>query len=85
MNKILVIEDDSQTRENLEIILEMEGFAVWCAPDGRTGLALAQRDRPDLIICDVSMPLLDGHGVLRELRADPAPCRYSIYFPHRTR
>ena len=71
MTKILIIEDDSQTRENLEIILEMEGFGVSSAPDGRAGLALARQNRPDLIICDVSMPALDGLGVLRELRTDP--------------
>jgi DNA-binding NarL/FixJ family response regulator len=71
MTKILIIEDDDQTRENLGIILEKEGFGVTCAPDGHAGLALARHDRPDLIICDVSMPVLDGHGVLRDLRADP--------------
>jgi len=71
MARILIIEDDAPTRENLEIILEMEDFVVRTAPDGKTGLALARSESPDLILCDVSMPELDGHGVLRELRADP--------------
>jgi DNA-binding NarL/FixJ family response regulator len=70
MNKILIIEDDTQTRANLEIILEMENHRVFTAPDGRAGLALARRERPDLIVCDVMMPHLDGLGVLRELRAE---------------
>jgi len=71
MNKILIIEDDDQTRKNLEIILGMEGFAARAAANGREGLALARGDRPDLVVCDVGMPELDGHEVLRQLRSDP--------------
>src|SRR5262245_24397897 len=71
MTRILIIEDDGPTRENLELILDMEGFNVRSAPDGQAGLDLARRERPDLIICDVSMPGLDGHAVLRQLRANP--------------
>ena len=70
MTTILIIEDDAQTRENLEIILDMEGFSVRSAANGREGIALAQAHHPDLVICDVSMPQLDGHEVLRQLRAD---------------
>jgi DNA-binding NarL/FixJ family response regulator len=70
MTKLLVIEDDEQTRENLEIILDMEGYAVRSAGNGDAGLSLARNDRPDLIICDVSMPEMDGHEVLRQLRKD---------------
>jgi DNA-binding NarL/FixJ family response regulator len=68
MSTILIIEDDEQTRANLEIILKMEGYNVSAAPNGRAGLELARRERPELIVCDVTMPKLDGHGVLRELR-----------------
>ncbi len=71
MIHILIIEDDEQTRENLELILEMEEFTVRSAPDGAAGLARAREQRPDLVICDVSMPNVDGHDVLRELRGDP--------------
>ena len=46
MNQILVIEDDEQTRENLELILQMEGFTVQSAPNGRVGLSHARRARP---------------------------------------
>jgi len=70
MTRILIIEDDQQTRENLELILQMEGFDVTSAPNGEAGLEAARRTPPDLVVCDVSMPKLDGHGVLRELRAD---------------
>ena len=70
MKKILIIEDDPQTRENLTTILEMEGFVPSSAPNGRRGVELARRDKPDLILCDVMMPELDGHGVLKALRGD---------------
>lgn len=71
MNHILIIEDDEQTRANLELILEMENFEVCSAPNGAAGLEQVRRRRPDLVLCDVSMPRLDGHGVLSRLRADP--------------
>ncbi len=70
MTNILIIEDDEQTRENLELILEMENFAVCSAADGATGLALARQKKPDLIVCDISLPGLNGHEVLGQLRAD---------------
>lgn len=77
MNTILIIEDDEQTRDNLQTILEMEGFRALTAANGRAGLETARRDHPDLILCDVMMPELDGHGVLRELRA----CRETAVIP----
>ena len=70
MHQILVIEDDEQTRENLELILQMEGFAVRSAANGRTGLELARAQRPELIVCDVGLPEVDGHTLLRTLRDD---------------
>ena len=69
MNRILIIEDDAQTRENIGIILEMEGHRVLSAADGRAGLEVARREQPDLIVCDLMMPELDGHGVLQALRS----------------
>ena len=71
MKRILVIEDEADTRDNLVLMLEMEGFEPFSAPNGRAGITLAQREAPDVILCDVSMPELDGYGVLEELRADP--------------
>ena len=70
MHQILVIEDDEQTRENLELILQMEGFAVRSAANGRAGLELARAQRPELIVCDVGLPEVDGHTLLRTLRDD---------------
>jgi DNA-binding NarL/FixJ family response regulator len=70
MKKILVIEDEAETRENLVLMLEMEGFKPFSAPNGRKGVDIARRELPDVILCDVSMPELDGYGVLESLRAD---------------
>jgi DNA-binding NarL/FixJ family response regulator len=80
MRKILVIEDEADTRRNLVLLLEMEGFRVRSAPDGRRGVQLAREELPDLILCDVSMPELDGHGVLRALRDEPATVSIPFIF-----
>lgn len=70
MKKILVIEDEAETLDNLVLMLEMEGFQPLPAPNGRIGLSLAKKELPDVILCDVSMPEMDGYGVLEALRAD---------------
>ena len=70
MKTILVIEDETETLENLVLMLEMEGFKALSASDGRNGVALAKKHVPDVILCDVSMPGMDGHGVLQALCAD---------------
>src|SRR5215470_11701709 len=68
--KVLVIEDEAETLENLVLMLEMEGFKPFSAPNGRAGVTVAKRELPDVILCDVSMPEMDGYGVLENLRAD---------------
>ncbi len=71
MKKILVIEDEPEMRRNLTTILRLEKFVPVAAPNGRDGLIRAKAEKPDLILCDVMMPELDGHGVLSALREDP--------------
>ena len=71
MTKILVIEDEESVRENILELLDTEGFQVIAARNGRIGLHLAQKESPDLILCDVRMPELDGYGVLTGLRSQP--------------
>jgi len=67
MKKILVIEDNLDVRENLSEIQELSGYRVSTAEDGKKGVELAISEKPDLIICDVMIPKLDGFGVLNIL------------------
>lgn len=69
--KILIVEDDPANREMLMTVLRNEGCAVICAEDGRAGLALAEAQRPHLILTDISMPNLDGIEMIKSLRANP--------------
>jgi signal transduction histidine kinase len=71
MAKILVIEDEQAVRENLLELLEAEDFEAIGAGNGKAGVELAKTQLPDLIICDVMMPELDGFGVLTALRSSP--------------
>ncbi len=70
MNKILVIEDERTIRINLLKLLSLEGFQVIGAENGSRGVELAQTHQPDLIICDILMPELDGYEVLKALQQD---------------
>jgi DNA-binding NarL/FixJ family response regulator len=70
MKTVLIIEDQPDMRKNILTILRMEGYAVLAAENGREGLVVAQEEKPDLILCDVMMPEMDGHDVLRALRED---------------
>ena len=72
MSKILVIEDEQYIRENIAEMLEAENFTVIEAENGKRGVDLAQKSLPDLILCDVMMPELDGYYVLSEVRSFPA-------------
>ncbi len=71
MTKILVIEDEKLVRENIIDLLEAESFETITAADGRIGLELAASEVPDLILCDLILPEIDGYGVLRALREQP--------------
>jgi len=68
MKKILIIEDQTPMRRNLALMLELEGYKVTTAENGKVGVERALKDPPDLVICDVMMPELDGHGVVQSLR-----------------
>jgi len=70
MHSILIIEDDPAYCSMMELILQMEGFDVRTAPDGQSGLALLREKRPDLILCDIMMPEMNGHSVLETLQGD---------------
>ena len=80
MKKILVIEDEPEMRRNLTTILKLEKFQALSAENGRIGVEVAKKEQPDVIICDVMMPELDGHGVLQALRNDPATAAIPFIF-----
>lgn len=68
MNKtILLVEDNKEMRENTAEILELSKYKVFTAKNGKEGVELAVKNKPDLIICDIMMPVLDGYGVLHSL------------------
>jgi CRP/FNR family cyclic AMP-dependent transcriptional regulator len=80
MKTILLIEDDADMRENTAEILELANFRVLKAPNGRTGVELARKEMPDLVLCDIMMPELDGYGVLHLLGRDPATAEIPFIF-----
>jgi DNA-binding response OmpR family regulator len=68
MKKLIVlIEDNKDVRENIAEILELAGYEVTTAEDGKKGVEAVKLHKPDLIICDIMMPVLDGYGVLHML------------------
>jgi len=71
MKNILLIEDNEDIRENMAEILEMSNYKVYTASDGKEGVALAVQNKPDLIVCDIMMPVLDGYGVIHMLQKNP--------------
>ena len=71
MSKILLVEDNEMNRDMLSRRLERRGFTVVLALDGQQGLDLAQTEKPDLILMDMSLPVVDGWEATRRLKADP--------------
>ncbi len=71
MKKVLFIEDDTVVRENTAELLELAEYNVITAANGRSGLEVARQELPNIIICDIMMPEMDGYGVLQALSEDP--------------
>ena len=71
-SRVLVIDDEPFIRQILEYGLKAEGFEVMTARDGAEGLAVARREHPDCVVCDIMMPEIDGYTVCRELKIDAA-------------
>jgi two-component system alkaline phosphatase synthesis response regulator PhoP len=69
--KIIVIEDEADIREVIEYNLSREGYGVYTASDGESGLALAKSKAPDIVLLDLMLPGLDGIEVCRQLKTDP--------------
>ncbi|HFB99216.1 MAG TPA: response regulator [Phaeodactylibacter sp.] len=80
MKKILIIEDNSDVRENLAEILELSNYETMTAENGKIGVQKALTSAPDLILCDVMMPELDGYGVLNILGKKPKTAEIPFIF-----
>lgn len=72
MKKVLIIEDNNDIRENTSEILELANYKVFAAANGKLGIAMALEHKPDIVICDIMMPELDGYGVLHALQKNEA-------------
>ena len=80
MKKILVIEDEPEMRRNIATLLRYHDYVPVSAENGRQGIDAARRELPDLILCDVMMPEMDGYGVLQALQADATLARIPFIF-----
>jgi CheY-like chemotaxis protein len=69
--RILIIDDVAANRQLMTFLLNGYGYTPLQAVNGEQGIEVAQRELPDLILCDLRMPTLDGYGVLRQLKSDP--------------
>ena len=80
MKSILIIEDNKDIRENTAEILDLAGYRTLTAENGKLGVELALKELPDLIVCDIMMPVLDGYGVLHLLRKNEATLHTPFIF-----
>jgi CheY-like chemotaxis protein len=78
MPKILLVEDNEMNRDMLSRRLEKRGYTVAIAVDGGAGVAMAKSDLPDLILMDMSLPVLDGWDATRQVKADPATAKIPV-------
>lgn len=78
VRKVLIVEDNEDNRIVYSTILRHHGFAVCEALDGEEGIDQARRELPDIILMDISIPLIDGWEVTRVLKGDPATARIPI-------
>jgi two-component system, cell cycle response regulator DivK len=78
MAKLLLVEDNEMNRDMLSRRLERKGYQVVMAVDGGQGVALAQTEKPDLILMDMSLPVVDGWAATKQLKANPETARIPI-------
>jgi CheY-like chemotaxis protein len=78
MSKILLVEDNEMNRDMLSRRLERKGFEVVIAVDGQAGVDMASSTNPDIILMDLSLPVMDGWEATRRLKADPATQRIPV-------
>src|SRR5712691_6587265 len=80
MATVLVVDDNAANRELIVTLLTHKGHGSLEAADGAEALALVRKERPELVICDILMPTMDGYEFVRQLRADPAIAYTEVIF-----
>lgn len=78
--KILIIDDSTEVRENTAELLELAGYKTVTVCDGKQGLEAVRTEKPDLILCDINMPVLDGYGVLQAVQNIPSAAMIPFVF-----
>jgi CheY-like chemotaxis protein len=78
MKKILIAEDNPVNRELLRELLEMQGYEILEACNGQEALIIIEQNRPDLLVLDLGMPVLDGFGTIQRIRSDPAMAKLPV-------
>jgi DNA-binding NarL/FixJ family response regulator len=80
VKRILVIDDDAKLRQHYSELLRLDGYEVIDARNGREGVERARKDTPDLVLCDITMPEMNGHRVLETLRNEPRTAHLPFVF-----
>lgn len=70
--RILIVEDNQANLELARYLLEFAGYSLLAAADGAEGFDILRREQPDLVLCDLQMPIMDGYGMVRKVREDPS-------------
>ncbi len=78
MTRVLIVEDDELNRDSLRRLLRRRGFEIQLAVDGQEGVDVARAELPDLILMDMSLPIIDGWEATRRLKAEPATRKIPI-------
>lgn len=77
---VLIIEDEKDVRESISDILNLKGFSVLEAENGETGYKMAQRQVPDVVLCDIMMPVLDGFDTIKKFKSKPELAKVKFVF-----
>jgi len=80
MRSLLIIDDHEEIRDNIAEILSLAGYKTFTAENGKRGVEIAIKEKPDLVICDIMMPELDGYGVLHLLKKNPETANIPLIF-----
>ena len=80
MERILVVDDDLAVRELIEIILHQAGYDVLSVADGKSAVEIAQKEKPDLVLMDVRLPVMDGYQACMQITSDPVTKHIPVVF-----